>query len=282
MVSDGGNNTEKWPLEILFHVLTSDSPGSHIQNFTIGLSIGFGTTLAAFLFCYTAIKLEWIALLPANPELAKRLLKCLRMTATYEPAPSLVLQIFKSLGGKIQAAARQRPTTLMMLFAFQRGINEVMAGGTRKSRQQVLVDFIRDYNKGEKVRSCKINTDEIAAIRFLSLRDEAFINHLKVLWGADRIGNTAVPMNMPDTQRSCGRQHVVHATCAWTSRRLVSDHRDHGGAPVPRTMLEAWHHFCPMPRMCSAKVGPSLAGPGEGVADHTSRQPRLAFDPAAD
>ena len=48
MVSDGGNNTEKWPLEILFHVLTSDSPGSHIQNFTIGLSIGFGTTLAAF------------------------------------------------------------------------------------------------------------------------------------------------------------------------------------------------------------------------------------------
>jgi hypothetical protein len=114
MVSDGGNNTEKWPLEILFHVLTSDSPGSHIQNFTIGLSIGFGTTLAAFLFCYAAIKLEWIAMLPARPELAKRLLKCLRMTATYEPAPSLVLQIFKSLGGKIQAAARQRPTTLMM------------------------------------------------------------------------------------------------------------------------------------------------------------------------
>ena len=78
MVSDGGNNTEKWPLEILFHVLTSDSPGSHIQNFTIGLSIGFGTTLTAFLFCYAAIKLERIAMLPAHPELAKRLLKCLR------------------------------------------------------------------------------------------------------------------------------------------------------------------------------------------------------------
>jgi hypothetical protein len=75
-----------------------------------------------------------------------------------------------------------------------------MAGGTRKSRQQVLVDLIKDYNKGEKVRSCKINTDEIAAIRFLSLRDETFISHLKVLWGADRIGNTAVPMNMPGTQ----------------------------------------------------------------------------------
>jgi hypothetical protein len=77
-----------------------------------------------------------------------------------------------------------------------------MAGGTRKSRQQVLVDLIKDYNKDEKVRSCKINTDEIAAVRFLSQRDEAFINHLKVLWGADRIGNTAVPMNMPGTQGS--------------------------------------------------------------------------------
>jgi len=197
MVSQGGNNTEKWPLEIIFHVLTSASVGTPIEDFTMGLSIGFGTTLAAFLFCYAAIKLEWAPLLAVNPELAKRLLKCIRMSATYDPAPNLLQQIFKSLSGKIQAAARQRPTTLMMLFAFQRAVQEILAGGTRKSRQQALLDIIKDYNKSEKERSYKINTDEISAIRFLSLRDDEFLGHLRVIWGADRIGSTAVPMNMP-------------------------------------------------------------------------------------
>lgn len=196
MVSPDGNNTEKWPIEILFHILSSDGPGDPVKDCTVGLSIGFGTTLAAYLFCWAAIKLELYPVLPRHPELARRLLKCLRMSATYDPAPNLMQQIFKSIGGKIQASARQRPTTLMMLFAFQRGVNEVLAGGTRKSRQQVLSDIIKEYNKAEKVRACKINTDEMAAIRFLSMRDDHFISHLKVIWGADRIGNTAVPMNM--------------------------------------------------------------------------------------
>jgi hypothetical protein len=151
MVSQDGNNTEKWPLEVLFNLHVCASPGVLVDDFSIGLSIGFGTSMAAFLFCLSAIELEWVTKKPeAFALVAPRLLKCLRMSATYEPAASLQDQIFKSLGGKIQAAARQRPSTLMMLFSFTRAVNEVCAGGTRKNRTAILLELTATTTRGRR------------------------------------------------------------------------------------------------------------------------------------
>lgn len=199
IVTTDGNNTAKYPLEVLFGATsTARNPGEAIEDFCVGLSIGFGTTLAAFLVAKAAIDLAWKDKLPA-PDfqvIAPKLIKILHLHCIYDPADTITEQIKKSLGGKIQAASRQRPTTLQMLTCFSRQVNEIMAGSTRKARTTVLAEVVRDYNKQEKIRACKINPDEIAAIRFLSSRGPEFLHLLKVVWGQERTAHTACPLNL--------------------------------------------------------------------------------------
>ena len=110
-----GNNTEQYPLEVLFNLM-GQSSGDKIENFHVGLSIGFGTVLAAFLLTKWAIDENWYthqsALFVA---MAPKLLRVLRLTATYDPADNMAEQLHKSLGRKIAASNRQRPSTLQLL-----------------------------------------------------------------------------------------------------------------------------------------------------------------------
>ena len=57
----------------------------------------------------------------------------------YDPATTIAEQVKKSLGGKIQASNRQRPTTLQMLTCFNRQVDEAISGTVRKTRLAVLL-----------------------------------------------------------------------------------------------------------------------------------------------
>jgi hypothetical protein len=150
----------------------------------------------------------------------------------------LVGQIKKSLGGKIQAANRQRPTTLQMLTCFQRLVNELMGGSTRKNKFTVLTEVIRDYNKAEKIRTCKINPDEISTMKFLMSRGPEFLHMLKVVWGTERTSNTACPLTLlPSPFLDASKELAVtqkdnptwHAILMPTEEKCVSWlHRVHG------------------------------------------------------
>ena len=85
---------------------------------------------------------------------------------------------------------------MQMLTCFQRLVNELMRGSTRKNRLTVLTEVIRDYNKAEKIRTCKINPDEISTMKFLMSRGPEFLHMLKVVWGTERTSNTACPLNL--------------------------------------------------------------------------------------
>jgi len=120
-IAGKGNQTDKFPLEVLFR-LQGQQPGSLIDDFSVGISTGFGVTLACILGCMAAIDLGWLrpgvqASLEDEKLIARQLLRMLRLTCTYSPKPDMRSQVQESLGVKIQASTRARPTTIQMLFS---------------------------------------------------------------------------------------------------------------------------------------------------------------------
>jgi hypothetical protein len=112
------NETEKYPLEVLFGLNGTAAPGDALKPFQAGISVGSATASAAFVIAHCAIKYKWDKH-PEWPAFAIKLLKCLRLTVSWEPAGSLSEQIQKSVHNKIQAAARSRPSVIQMHFAPQ-------------------------------------------------------------------------------------------------------------------------------------------------------------------
>jgi hypothetical protein len=66
----------------------------------------------------------------------------------------------------------------------------------RKVRQDVLLEELKKYNVKAKVAAHKINTDEIAAIRFLSGTSSDFQRGLKIIWGTDKLQHTSITLSM--------------------------------------------------------------------------------------
>ena len=196
-----GNQTQKYPIEILFDCGQSlPVPGSAVSDFSIGYGNGCAVVLGSVLCCCAAVTGGWMrpdSLVEPRlkADLGSRLLKCIRLAATYNPKADLKSQLQSILGTKIQASNRLRPTTLQMLFAFTRLVAAELLG-TRKSKAQVLSEVLGDYNRRELVRSLKINSDEVTAIKFLSERSEEFRSLVKLMWGVERPVYTALPMNV--------------------------------------------------------------------------------------
>jgi hypothetical protein len=136
--------------------------GDPIDDFRVGVSVGFGTIIGAYLTAWAAVQLNWLpdvsstcpgvpdpaavgtsvpnpaATCPGVPEsavlkpLARKLLKVLRMVATYEPQAGTQQQTFSSVREKMAASSRSRPSTLQLLFSFSRRARELLAGGARR------------------------------------------------------------------------------------------------------------------------------------------------------
>lgn len=158
-----GNDTEKYPLQVLFELMGQSSAGTPLQNFSVGFQMGFGTTFGSLLVCLAAIQGKW---LDKTPGMAARLLKCLQLEAIYRPSATLSISITESLASKIQATNRQRPNPLHLLFAFDR---QARSSSGRQSYEQKLVISMNAYNRRETVTRCKLTGDEMAAICFLAM-----------------------------------------------------------------------------------------------------------------
>ena len=132
LANEIGNVTDKYPLEVLFEHFGL-APGQAVRNFGVGLSVGGGTAMAAFLVAHLCLQDDWRSHLPALvwAEIAPKILRCVCMTGLYDPADDTQGQIFKSVGAKIAAAARQRPSALQLLYSFDRRVSAVLGTGTR-------------------------------------------------------------------------------------------------------------------------------------------------------
>ena len=92
-----GGQTELYPLQILFELL-GKKPGEAVSPFSIGISIGMGATMGAFLTVVAALQLD-ILRKSGGPgskawrQIARKLVRCLRLTCTYEPAANTQEQV---------------------------------------------------------------------------------------------------------------------------------------------------------------------------------------------
>lgn len=196
--------TEKYPLEILYGLNNSRAqPGDEVEPFSIGVSIGFGVTLACHLACLAALHMPWLDPLPPGVQesqqefqrdMAQRILAMLRLTATHTPAATLEEQVRETLSTKIQASARPRPTTLQMLYSFRRLV-ENRSLSSRLSKDALMRTCLVEYNKSQ-VAHVRINSDETTCIIFLMARTPLFIRRVKVMWGVEAPQYTALPLSL--------------------------------------------------------------------------------------
>jgi hypothetical protein len=192
-----GNQTDKYPLEVHFGALGLQT-GQAVGDFAVGLVIGFGTTLACYLTLWATLRWEsWssgvthAALVTAwGPQL----LKVLRLHCTWDPPADTMALIMKSLGGKIAAANRQRPNPCQMHSALLLRVREVTAEKVRLAPAAVWDFVILAYNKAERIRTCKLQADEVAVIKLLGRSAPAFVDLVRHIWGTDRIGSTSIPL----------------------------------------------------------------------------------------
>jgi hypothetical protein len=249
-----GMNTSKFNIEVVFGHLGLQE-GGNIEDFRVGVSIGFGVTTACYCICLNVILSDIFSKDYAEfQKLCPLLRTCLRPCGLYDPAPTKMLQAFKSVGGKMAATNRQRPNVLQLLDAFRPAVEEMHEANRKKGKSDLFGEVAGLYNKQEKVRKCKIFQDELDAIKFVSKRNEAFTAQLQYIWGTEKVNHTALPINLLSSAFLTARYTIpvpkaTHAVwhdimtpteekyCAWLSRvqgrfeRKVADTIARGKAP---------------------------------------------------
>ena len=171
-----------------------------MRPFRVGVSIGFGTVLSCYVVGHALVTHEqwcpWARDTVFN-NLGGKLLKCLRLSATFDPPADTMDLILKSVGGKIQASNRQRPHPLQLERALTLRAKEISAQSARRRNAAAVYDeVVTAYNKLEKVRACKLSADETACVKLIARDPPATKALLEVIWGEDKMQNTAVPMSM--------------------------------------------------------------------------------------
>ena len=195
------NNTEKHPIEVLYNLALPLSPGDPIPDFSTGVANGNAVVISCHVCCIVAIELKWLDAdsdLNSDPailaEVAKRLIRCIRLTCTHDPKGDLQEQIQETLSSKIQASSRTRPTTMQMLFSFMRLVKTRVTA--RLSEGEILKAVLNDYQRAESLQNFRLNHDEIDAIKFLHCRSATFQARVKIMWGQEKPAHTAWPMNL--------------------------------------------------------------------------------------
>ena len=197
--NERGNETERYPIEILFEFLGMKA-GDQLRPFGAGVSVGFATVLSCFVIGHAMVTCsQWSpwSLATILSQLGPKLLKCFRLTATYDPPSDTADLISKSVGRKIQGANRQRPHPLQLERALSMQAREVAAqSARRKSSAQVYDELVTAYNRREKIRACKLLPEETACIKLIARECEEVRALLEVIWGEDKMANTAVPLSL--------------------------------------------------------------------------------------
>jgi hypothetical protein len=193
-----GNPTMRYPLEVQFELLQRKS-GDPIVPYSVGMSIGYTTAMASYWVCIAMLEVEsWCpgAKALVYDLVGQQVLSCIRLHARWLPAADVSAMIRNSLGGKIQASNRQRPSPLQMLRALGHKVRQVAAANPRKAGKAVWDEVLSTYNKSEGVKNNRLNGDELNAVKLLNRASDAFLNHIRIIWGTDKLEWTAVPLNL--------------------------------------------------------------------------------------
>ena len=140
-------------------------------------------------------------------------------------------QMMESLRVKTDAVSRVRPSVInmhhmfqtqwvevqaiicielgvMMQLRFDAIVNQKVAAGARKVRQDLFAETINKHNR-QAVGKAKIYADEVVALQVYDSAPEEFRRMLKLIWGTDIPANTAIPLS-------------AFSAGYWTSKKSLS------------------------------------------------------------
>ena len=129
MTNQKGNQTNKYPLEILFDYVCKLNqhpvkPGSVIPAFSIAMFIGSSTIMSSFLLCIYACKLKILDAvkgdLKLEREVATRLLSCLVIHCTAVTATNHDQAMLNAFAQKREALTRIQPSLFQHYSVYQR------------------------------------------------------------------------------------------------------------------------------------------------------------------
>lgn len=129
MTNQKGNQTNKYPLEILFDYVCKLNqhpvkPGSVIPAFSIAMFIGSSTIMSSFLLCIYACKLKILDAvkgdLKLEREVATRLLSCLVIHCTAVTATNHDQAMLNAFAQKREALTRVQPSLFQHYSVYQR------------------------------------------------------------------------------------------------------------------------------------------------------------------
>ena len=129
MTNQKGNQTNKYPLEVLFDYTCQLNqhpvkPGHAILPFSIALFIGSSTIMSSFLLCIYAMKLKLLDAVKDDTklkqELATRLLSCLVIHCTASPDTDHDQAMLSAFAQKREALTRVQPSLFQHYSVYQR------------------------------------------------------------------------------------------------------------------------------------------------------------------
>ena len=176
------------PLSVRF----TTAAGSLVESFSVGFVMGFSRALAALLL------LEICTVLEASEvsEMSKVIDSLRFLWCTWDPSANVIDTIEKSIMVKMRASDRQRPDVLQLSRAFTMAAEMQQAAGTPGSRAELLTRAMADYNKRQDVASCRLEGDERAAVKFLTLTAPSLAPMLRTCWNEFKVRESAVTSNM--------------------------------------------------------------------------------------
>jgi hypothetical protein len=199
-----GASTTKYPIEVVPFALGM-LPGEPVEAFSLVTSIGSCVVTSAYCFCVYVMDKELLSgdmndvgnrerLQP----LCAKVLDAMNISAIHEPSKDLSDIVFKSNKSKIEASQRARPTILQYGISYSRVADQLISTkkSGRKSRQELIVEQIVNHNKKETVRSSRIKTDEIAALKNVVLMSDWAQRCLKVIWQSQLPPYSSVPITL--------------------------------------------------------------------------------------
>ncbi|CAK9105168.1 Uncharacterized protein SCF082_LOCUS49026, partial [Durusdinium trenchii] len=202
MTNQKGNQTNKYPLEILFDYVCKLNqhpvkPGSVIPAFSIAMFIGSSTIMSSFLLCIYACKLKIIDAvkgdLKLEREVATRLLSCLVIHCTAVTATNHDQAMLNAFAQKREALTRVQPSLFQHYSVYQRILaKRPPARGTRDAH---LRSIMVEQNK-LSVTKAKIHSNEMTAILLLDSAGPGFQKIIAKAHMADQPQDTAFPLSL--------------------------------------------------------------------------------------
>ena len=188
----GGNQTDKFPLEVNFQ----GPPGSNIGDSSVTVSIGAATATSSLMIVVCAIDNNWHQLPHFNNNLAPYLARCLWLTCRYEACQDQASLWKKSLTGKMAAQARSRPNAVQLFKVMDKLVSAKPASAKSKPRRKLFQDEITAMRKTTKVAASRISPSEEKVVLWLSTQTPAVLRKLQFIWGEERVAQSAITLDM--------------------------------------------------------------------------------------